>query len=44
MTVLNTNGTVLLEINGTNITATNLVSNVYNVSYNLTASETYPYK
>ncbi len=39
-----TNGTVLLEINGTNITARNLVSNVYNASYNFTLNGTYTYR
>jgi len=34
-----TNGTVLLEINNTNITATNLYSNVYNASYFLAQME-----
>ncbi len=43
VTVANTNGTVLLEINGENITATNLSSNVYNASYNFTTSGTYNY-
>jgi hypothetical protein len=44
VTVLNTNGTVLLEINGANITATNLSANVYNASYNFTTNGTYSYK
>jgi sporulation protein YlmC with PRC-barrel domain len=44
VTLFNTNGTVLLEINGTNVTATNLSSNVYNVSYNFTTNGVYQYK
>ncbi len=44
VTVENTNGTVLLEINNTNITATNLTANVYNASYNFTNSGVYPYR
>ncbi|MCK4650232.1 LamG domain-containing protein, partial [Candidatus Pacearchaeota archaeon] len=43
VTVLNTNGTVILEINGTNTTATN-VSNLFNVSYVFSSGGTYPYK
>ena len=38
-----TNGTVLLEINGTNVTATNLSANIYNVSYFL-LNGTYAYR
>ena len=44
VTVENTNGTVLLEIDGANYTATNLTFNVYNVSVNLTAGGTYSYR
>ena len=44
VTINNTNGTVLLEINNTNITATNLTSNVYNASYNFTSSGVYIYR
>jgi len=44
VTVTNTNGTVLLEINNTNITATNLTANVYNATYNFTSSGAYSYK
>jgi len=43
VTVTNTNGTVFMQINNTNITATNLTANVYNVSYNFTSSGTYSY-
>ncbi|MBR9701454.1 DUF2341 domain-containing protein [Candidatus Pacearchaeota archaeon] len=44
VTVLNTNGTVLLEINGTNITATNYAGDNYNASHAFTTNDTYPYK
>lgn len=44
VTIENTNGTVFLEINNTNITATNFSSNVYNASYAFTASGSYTYK
>ena len=44
VTVLNTNGTVLLEINNTNMTATNITANVYNASYEFTENGTYSYK
>jgi len=44
ITVENTNGTVLLEINGTNVTATNLTLNVYNVSYDFITNDTYTYR
>ncbi len=44
ITILNTNGTVFLEINGTNITATNFTNNNYNTSYSFTANGTYSYK
>ena len=43
VTVENTNGTVLLDINGENITATNLTSNIYNASYNFSKGGVYPY-
>lgn len=44
VTVTNTNGTVFLEVNGTNnYTASNLTLNVYNVSLNL-SNYTYSYK
>lgn len=42
VTITSTNGTVLLEIDGNNITATNLSANVYNASASLT-SGTYTY-
>jgi hypothetical protein len=44
VTLLNTNGTVLLEIDGNNITATNLTADVYNVSYDFTSAGTYTYR
>ncbi|MEK6850746.1 MAG: hypothetical protein AABX85_04175 [Nanoarchaeota archaeon] len=44
VTLTNTNGTVLLEINNTNITATNLTASVYNVSYSFTSAGTYTYR
>jgi len=37
VTVVNTNGSVFLDINGANYTATNLTTSVYNVSVSLTA-------
>jgi len=43
VTVLNTNGTVILTFNNTNYTATNLTANVYNVSVALTTSGVYNY-
>ncbi|MFA5174511.1 MAG: fibrinogen-like YCDxxxxGGGW domain-containing protein [Candidatus Pacearchaeota archaeon] len=43
VTILNTNGTVLLEINGTNYTANNISANIWNYSLFLT-NGTYPYK
>ena len=43
VTLLNTNGTVWLDINNTNITATNLTTSVYNVSYNFEIGEVYNY-
>jgi parallel beta-helix repeat protein len=42
-TIANTNGTVFLQINGTNYTATNLTADVYNVSASLTSNGTYNY-
>ncbi len=42
-TILNANGTVFLQINNQNYTTSNLTSNVYNVSVNLSSSGTYPY-
>jgi hypothetical protein len=44
VTVINTNGTVILEIDGTNITATNLSTNVYNSSYTFSSPGVYPYR
>jgi PGF-pre-PGF domain-containing protein len=47
VTLLNTNGTVLLEINGANITASNVSGNsdVFNVSYNISSGGgVYSYK
>ena len=44
VTIENTNGTVLLEINNTNITATNLTANVYNASAEFTTNGTYAYR
>ena len=44
VTIDSTNGTVLLEINNTNITATNLTANVYNASHNFDASGVYAYR
>jgi hypothetical protein len=43
VTVQNTNGTVWLEINNVNITATN-TSNRYNVSYNFVSAGVYAYR
>jgi len=43
VTVINTNGTVILHINGDNIPATNLTSNVYNASYYFSSSGIYSY-
>ena len=42
VTIANTNGTVLFEINGTNHSATNVVGNIYNASVFLT-NATYSY-
>ena len=43
VTVIGTNGTVLLNIDGTNVTATNTTRDVYNVSYVFSSANTYPY-
>jgi hypothetical protein len=43
VTLLSTNGTVFLEIDGTNYTAENVTSDVYNVSVSLTSSGDYLY-
>jgi hypothetical protein len=43
VTIANTNGTVLLEINGENMTATNESAGVYNASYNFTQNGVYDY-
>jgi len=43
VTVANTNGTVILHINNTNIYATNLSASNYNVSYNFTHGGNYLY-
>jgi len=42
-TILNTNGTVFLQINNANYTAPNSTANVYNVSVNLSSAGTYSY-
>jgi len=42
-TINMTNGTVFLEIDGNNYTASNLTDSVYNVSVNLTSSGTFSY-
>jgi len=44
VTIINTNGTVFLEINNTNLTATNLSLTLYNVSYDFTSSGNYSYR
>jgi len=44
VTIENTNGTVILEINNTNISATNLTSDIYNASYIFAQAGTYLYK
>lgn len=44
VTVINTNGTVWLEIDGTNITATNISGNTYNATYEFSANGTYIYR
>ncbi len=43
VTLTSTNGTVILEINNTNITATNLTASVYNASYSFDSSGVYTY-
>ncbi len=43
VTVENTNGTVILHINNTNVYATNLTSNVYNASHTFGIGGTYLY-
>jgi len=43
VTITSTNGTVFLEINGTNYTANNVTTDVYNVSVSLT-NGTYTYR
>ncbi|MDP1695713.1 MAG: PQQ-binding-like beta-propeller repeat protein, partial [archaeon] len=44
VTLTNTNGTVWLQINNTNITANNITASVYNVSYAFTGNGTYTYR
>jgi hypothetical protein len=44
VTIENTNGTVLLQINNVNYTATNLSINNYNVSLDLSSAGTYSYE
>ncbi|MFH1585758.1 MAG: LamG-like jellyroll fold domain-containing protein [archaeon] len=44
VTLLSTNGTVWLEINNTNYTATNVTASVYNASVPFTANGTYIYR
>jgi len=44
VTLLNTNGTVWLEINNTNYTAINATASVYNVSVSFTTNGNYPYR
>lgn len=44
ITVVRTNGTVLLEIDGVNITATNLSATVYNASHTFSSSGDYAYR
>lgn len=43
VTVIDTNGTVKLNINGQSVIATNLTPSVYNASYNFTTGGTYTY-
>jgi hypothetical protein len=43
-TVISTNGTVWLEIGGTNITAQNVTANVYNASYYFSGAGAYIYR
>jgi hypothetical protein len=44
VTVANTNGTVILNINNTNVTATHLGGGKYNATYNFTSAGVYEYK
>jgi len=44
ITVTSTNGTVLLDINNTNQTATNLTASLFNASYSFTHAGTYTYR
>ncbi|MFH1585225.1 MAG: LamG-like jellyroll fold domain-containing protein [archaeon] len=44
VTLLSTNGTVLLEINNTNYTATNVTASVYNASAVFSTNGTYTYR
>jgi hypothetical protein len=44
VTLANTNGTVILQINNINVTATNITANVYNASYSLSTPAVYSYK
>ncbi|MCK9371135.1 hypothetical protein M0R04_14580 [Candidatus Dojkabacteria bacterium] len=44
VTLAKTNGTVFLEINNTNITASNFTADVYNVSYNFLNADNYTYR
>ncbi len=44
VTLAQTNGTVILEINNTNITASNFTATVYNVSYPFTNANNYTYR
>lgn len=44
VSINNTNGTVLLEINSSNYTATNISGNLFNASFNFTTNGTYSYK
>ena len=44
VTVTSTNGTVYLEINGTNVTATNLTADVYNATYTFSSGGVYTYR
>jgi hypothetical protein len=44
VSIVNTNGTVLLEINGTNRTATLISGNIYTANYSFGTNGTYNYK
>lgn len=44
VTIENTNGTVILEINNINLTATHLIANIYNVSYDFLSNGTFSYR